>query len=102
MHEENQGAIFVADNRKVGIRTKHIDINHQFLRYMDKEKYIGINYINGEENHADIMTKNCSGAKHIKHTKRITEGELWGIVKTGMENVKNDQVMDGVIDYDST
>ena len=26
--------------------------------------------------------KNCSEADYMKHVKRITEGELWGIVET--------------------
>ena len=36
-----------------------------------------------------------------KHTKRITEGELWYLVETGRENVKNNGVLDGVMDRDS-
>ena len=32
--EDNQGTIFLSKNRQVGIRTKHIDIHHHFLRYM--------------------------------------------------------------------
>ena len=48
------------------------------------------------------MTKNFFEANQVKHTKRITEGELWRLVKTGRENVNNDGVADGVTDFDST
>ena len=34
VNKDNQGAIFLAKNRQVGMCTKHIDICHHFLRYM--------------------------------------------------------------------
>ena len=42
IYEDNQGAIFLAKNRQVGIRTKHIDILHHFMRDMVEEKGIVI------------------------------------------------------------
>ena len=45
IYEDNQGAIFLAENRQVGIPTKHIDICHHFLWYMAEEKDIYIQYI---------------------------------------------------------
>ena len=33
LYEENQGSIFLANNRQVGIHTKHIDIHHHYMRY---------------------------------------------------------------------
>ena len=44
------------------------------------------------------MTKNFSESDHVKHVKRITEVELWELMETGMENVKNNGVLDGVMD----
>ena len=32
IYEDNQGDIFIAKNRQVGILTEHIDICHNFLR----------------------------------------------------------------------
>ena len=61
-----------------------------------------IKYIRSEENPVYIMTKNCSESDHVKHAKRITEGELWEIMETGMEDVNNNGVLDGVTDCDST
>ena len=52
IYEENQGAIFLAYNRQVVIRTKHIDICHHFLRDMVEEKDIDIQYIWSEDNPA--------------------------------------------------
>ena len=69
MYEDNQGAIFLANNRQVGMRTKHIDICHHFLRDMVEDKYIDIKYIRSEENSAYFMTKNCSEVYYVKHMK---------------------------------
>ena len=45
VYEDNQGEISLAKNRQVGVRTKHIDICHNFMREMVEDKYIYINYI---------------------------------------------------------
>ena len=50
IYEDNQGSIFLAKNRKVGICTKHIGICHHFLRDMVEENYIDIHYIQSEWN----------------------------------------------------
>ena len=94
VYEDNQEAIFLANNRKVCMRTKHIDIRHHFLRDMVDDKDIDIKYIRIEENPADIMMKNCSEADYVKHMKRIKDGEICGIVETGRGNLKNIGVMD--------
>ena len=52
IYEDNQGAIFLSKNRQVGIHKKHIDIRHHFLRDMDEEKDIDIQYIRSEYNPA--------------------------------------------------
>ena len=67
-----------------------------------KEKDIGIHYIWSEENPYDIMTENTSEADFVRHTRRITEGELWELVYTGRENVKNAGVTDDIISRDKT
>ena len=58
IYEDNQGAIFLAKNRQVGIHTKHIYIHYHFLRDMVEDMNIDIQYICIEDNPADIMTKN--------------------------------------------
>ena len=40
------------------------------------------------------MTKNCSEADYVKHMNRTTEGELWDLVETGRDNIKNFGVTD--------
>ena len=48
------------------------------------------------------MSNNCSKSDHFKHTKGITEVELWGVVETGWENVNNNVITDGFTYFDST
>ena len=38
LHEDNQGDIFLEKNRQVGMRTKQINIQHNFLKEMVQEK----------------------------------------------------------------
>ena len=72
IYEDNQGAIFLANNRQVGIRTKHIDIRRHFLQDMVEEKDICVQYIRSEYNPAGIMTNNNSEAGFASRMKRIT------------------------------
>ena len=102
VYEDNQGEIFLASNRQVGMHTKHIGICHYFLRGLVEYKYMGINYIRTEENPADIMTKNFSESDYVKQTMRITEVELWELVETVRDHVKNNRALYGVMDFDST
>ena len=83
-YEDNQGAMFLANNRQVRIHTKHIDIRHHFLRGMVEEKDIDIQCIRSEENTSDIITKNTLEAYFARHMRRITDGELFDLVDTGM------------------
>ena len=102
IYEDNQGGIFLAKNRHVGIHTNHIDISHHFLREMVEEKDIDIQYIRSEENPYDIMNNNTPEVNFARHIQRITEGELWEIVDTGRENFKKIGVTDDFIVCDKT
>ena len=94
--------IFLAKSRQAGMHTNNIDVLHHFMRNMVKEKDIDFKYIRSEENPADIMTKNTYEVRFLKHKKIITEGELWELVETGSDNVKNTRSKDNVIKRDKT
>ena len=72
VHENNQGAIFLANNKQVGICTKHIDICHRILREVIEDKDMDIKYIIHEENPADITMIKFSDANYIKHMKIVS------------------------------
>ena len=42
VYEDSQGDILVAKNRQVGMRTKHIDMRHHFLRDMLEDNDMNI------------------------------------------------------------
>ena len=102
IYEDNQGAIFLAKNRQVGICTKHIDICQHFMSDMMEEKYIDIHYICSEYNPAYIITKNTSEADFARHMKRITEGKLCNLMDSKRNNVNNNRVTDYIITHDKT
>ena len=78
-HEDNQGDIFLENNRQFCMRTKHTDIRHYSVRGAVKEKDTDINYIRSKENPAKIMMNNCSESGHANHAKILQkeESESW-------------------------
>ena len=74
---DNEGALALIKNRQVGARTKHIDIRHHFMRDKWEEGLLRVAHIPGEDNEADICTKNVTNRLHLKHRSRIRHGILW-------------------------
>ena len=97
IYKDNQGAVFLENNRKVGIFTKHIDICHQFLRDVVEDKYIDIQYITSEDNPEEIITNSTLKPYFVNHVNSITEGEIWELVGIRRENVNNTRVVDDFI-----
>jgi hypothetical protein len=63
MFEDNEGAIFLASNKQVSQRTKHIDLRYHFVRNFIKKEEDGsskaiLAKVHTKENYADLMTKN--------------------------------------------
>ena len=54
---DNQGAIFLAKN-ETSTRTKHVDVRYHFIRNLVDDGIIKLEYINTQENVADMLTKN--------------------------------------------
>ena len=61
LHMDNKGAVDLANNWSVGGRTRHCEIKEHFLRELKEQKLIDIDWIKGEENKADIFSKNVTG-----------------------------------------
>ena len=66
IYEDNHGAIELSKNPKFHNRTKHIDINHHFIRERVLSKEILVNYCPTDNMTADIMTKGLSRNKFEK------------------------------------
>ena len=99
IYKDNQGKIFLANNRQVGICTKHIDIRYHFLWEILEDKDIDINYIQSEDNPEYIRENNTQKECLSTHKIGITDGEILELVDTGRENVKKTGVTDDLITY---
>ena len=60
---DNQGSIFIASNPVTEKRSKHIDIRYHYIRDVIAAGHIKVYFIDGENNLADMFTKNLG---HVK------------------------------------
>ena len=72
--EDNQGAIWLAENRQVSDRTKHIDIQYHFIREFTANKEGKIFKIESKLNTADIGTKNVKVGLFNRHEFELDNG----------------------------
>ena len=63
---DNQGSIFIASNPVTEKRSKHIDIRYHYVREVINRGLIKIYFIDGDENPADLLTKNLGSVKFLK------------------------------------
>ena len=61
---DNVGAIFMAKN--TATRTRHMDTRYYFVKDLQKEKKISVEFVRSEDNVSDVNTKNVSGDIHEK------------------------------------
>ena len=73
--EDNTGAIFLATNSQVGMRTKHIDVRYHFLRDKVEDGSIRFVYVRSENNPSDLCTKNVRQV-HDRHADNILNGTI--------------------------
>jgi hypothetical protein len=76
IYEDNTGAIFLIKNAQVGMRTKHIDVRHHFLRDLWRKGELTVEYIRSDENVSDVMTKNVTEAIFAKLVPSLLHGKL--------------------------
>ena len=63
---DNQGSIFIASNPVTEKHLKHIDIHYHYVREVVNRGLAKIYFINGDENPADLLTKNLGSVKFLK------------------------------------
>jgi len=67
VHEDNVGAIFMAENVSTSGHTKHVDICYHYVRKFIEDSFICIVYVHTKLNKADMFTKNVVGEIHDAH-----------------------------------
>lgn len=68
---DNQGALATAQNPVYHARTKHIDIQHHFVREAVANGVISVSYVPTAIMAADILTKPISRDMHIAHCRTL-------------------------------
>jgi hypothetical protein len=68
---DNIGAIFMAQNASLGMRTRHVDTRYHFIRENLGEGIIKIESVKSVDNDSDIFIKNLSQEIYKKVTQRI-------------------------------
>jgi hypothetical protein len=63
---DNQGSIFIASNPVTEKRSKHIDIRFHYIREVIIRRFADVYFIDGDENPADMLTKNLGSVKFLK------------------------------------
>ena len=63
---DNQSCMVLAKNPVFHKRTKHIDIQHHYIREVLDEGKISLEYCPTEEMTADFLTKELGAPKHLK------------------------------------
>ena len=71
VHVDNDGAIWLSNNRTTSDRTKHIDIRTSFVNEYQEDGKIIIKFVKSEENEADIFTKNTTNVIFQNHRKKL-------------------------------
>jgi hypothetical protein len=68
---DNKGAVDLANNWSVGGRTRRVDVRNHFLRELKDEGLIIVKHVPGDENEADIFTKNTSAPVFNRHIPKF-------------------------------
>ena len=68
---DNQSSIKLAKNPKYHERSKHIAIQHHFIREQIEDGVIRLEYVSTGDMLADIFTKCLPKTTHQKHTKNL-------------------------------
>ena len=71
LHCDNQSAIALAKNPVFHARTKHISLQHHFIREQVEDKQVTLLYCKGENQVADILTKPLSKERFQFHCKNL-------------------------------
>ena len=72
IYEDNQSTIALAKNPVYHARSKHIDIQHHYIREKVQSQEITLEYITTDDMIADIFTKPLPGPRHGDLAKRLS------------------------------
>ncbi len=75
---DDSGAVDIANSWSVGGRMHHIDVQNYFLRELKDQGLLVIKHIAGEQNDANIITKNMTSAIFDRHVPLYVGSNEYG------------------------
>jgi len=88
---DNQGCIALAKNPTHHSRTKHIDIQHHFIREKLESGEIGLKYCPTQDMVADVLTKALAKERHQNLTRSMGLGVLDYLQSGSVEDLDVDE-----------
>ncbi|MEL7196344.1 MAG: reverse transcriptase domain-containing protein [Bacteroidota bacterium] len=74
--EDNMACIYLIRNKKVGERTKAIQVRMHWIREAFEKEEFNIDYVKTDQNESDIGTKNVDEKLQSKFSDRLRNGKL--------------------------
>ena len=68
---DNIGSVFMADNSRSDVHTRHVDTRDHFIPDYVEDDCIKVIFARSDENEADIFTKNVSKDTYEKHEREL-------------------------------
>ena len=78
---DNKGAVQLTNNWSVGGRTRNVDVRNHFLQELKDLGIIEVKHVPGDENDADIFTKNATRAVFEKHLPKFVGKDEYMVKK---------------------
>lgn len=72
---DNQGSMALAQNPVFHARTKHVEVEYDFIRDLIKSGKISLEYVATQDNPVDILTRALGRELHEKHVRRLGLGD---------------------------
>lgn len=87
---DNQGCIALAKNPTNHSRTKHIDIQHHFIRERVESGEIGLTYCPTQDMVADVLTKALAKDRHERLRSNMGLLGIDGLQSGSVEDIRNE------------
>ena len=66
---DNKGGVDIFNNWSIAGNTRAISVRFSYIRELKEKGWLSIKWKNGEENSADLFTKNLDGKTYAKHAR---------------------------------
>jgi hypothetical protein len=97
---DNVGAIFMSENMTSSSRTRHMDTRYHFVKDMQNDGLIKIDFVRSEDNVSDIATKNVTDDAHDSHIDKYTS--LKGRLDEGAKPLETGWVLEDGVPHGSS